>query len=321
MSPAAGRLLTAAARGQAIAAFRRLPIERTTVLYESFAGNGMLCSPEAIYRGLRADPRYAHLRHVWVLDDPARHPDVLAELAGDDRVRVVTRRSAGYFRALGTAGFLVNNATFPAEFSKRPGQVYCNTWHGTPIKRMGFDVAGGAAAAGNIVRNFLHADVLLSASPFMTEQLYAQAYRLRNLFPGQVLEAGYPRMDRQFVPREQARAQLAARGVALGPGRVVLYAPTWRGTSFTDPRDDSAAVVARLEQLRARLAGEWTVLVKVHQAVFDAARGVPALRGALVDNDLPTNQVLAATDVLVADYSSVVVDFLALDRPIVLHAP
>ncbi len=306
---------------QGIAAFRRLPIEPDTVLYESFAGNGMLCGPEAIYRALRADPAQAHRRHVWVLDDPAEHPGVVAELRADPRSSFVIRRSAAYWRALSTAGLLVNNATFPAEFGKRPGQVYLNTWHGTPLKTMGYDIPDGALGARNIVRNFLHADFLLSASPYMTERMYAGAYRLRNLHPGVVIEEGYPRMDRQLLSREDARSAVVASGTPLGEGRVVLLAPTWRGTSFEDPRDDSAELAGQLRELRDRLGPTWTVLVKVHQSVFRAVRRSGVLGEALVDNDVPTNVVLAATDVLVADYSSLLVDFLTLDRPIVLHTP
>ncbi len=322
-------VLRRAAVAEALAGFRRLPVDPAVVLYESFAGNGMLCNPEAVYRALRADPRFDHLRHVWVLDDPARHPSVLRELTGDHRVRVVTRRSAAYFRSLSTAGYLVNNATFPAEFGKRPEQVYVNTWHGTPLKRMGFDIPAGAQGAtdgtghgtGNVVRNFLQADFLVSGSPFMTDQMYAGAYRLGNIFPGLVIEEGYPRIDRQAVGREQAR-EIVARGKhPLGPGRVVLYAPTWRGESFHDPRDDSASLVEHVRRLSEQLGDDWTVRVKVHQAVYAAARRLPGLDEVLIDNDIPTNVVLAAVDVLVADYSSVIVDFLALDRPIVIFAP
>ena len=316
--------LRRAAVSEAVAGFRRLPVDPGLVLYESFAGNGMLCNPEAVYRALRADRRFDHLQHVWVLDDPAGHPSVMREFTGDDRVSVVTRRSAAYFRCLTTAGYLVNNSTFPTEFSKRPGQVYVNTWHGTPLKRMGYDIPGwdpgGGNGTGNVVRNFLQADFLVSASPFMTDQMYSQAYRLGNLFRGLVIEEGSPRIDRQGIGRELAR-EIAAGGRPWPPGRVVLYAPTWRGESFHDPRDDSAKLVEQVRRLSQRLGDEWTVRVKVHQAVYAAARRIAGLHDVLIDNDIPTNVVLAAVDVLVTDYSSIIVDFLALDRPIVVFAP
>ncbi len=52
-------------------------------------------------------------------------------------------RSPAYDRHLADGGLLVNNATFPPPFSKRPGQVYVNTWHGTPLKKMGYGMPDG----------------------------------------------------------------------------------------------------------------------------------------------------------------------------------
>ncbi len=315
-----GPLARRAAGGEAAAMFRRLPVNPGVVLYESFAGNGMLCNPEAIFRSLLVDPRHPGMRHVWALDDPGRHPRVVEEFAGDERISLVRRRSARYFRHLATAGLLVNNATFPAGFGKRPGQIYLNTWHGSPIKTMGYDIPGGGPATANIVRNFLQADYLVSAGRFMTEKLYAGAYRLRNVFSGQIIEAGQPRVDRQFLPHRDARAILMA-GRPRSGGRVVLYAPTWRGSSFAEPDDESALLAARTRRLSEYLGPGWDVRLKVHQSVYGAARLRADLAGALVDNDIPTNVVLAGCDALIADYSSLVVDYLVLDRPVVFFVP
>src|ERR1700748_1472426 len=61
------RQIRRAARHEGHAHYRRQPVEPNVVFYESFAGNGMLCNPEAIFRALLADPEFAHLTHVWSL--------------------------------------------------------------------------------------------------------------------------------------------------------------------------------------------------------------------------------------------------------------
>ena len=145
------------------ARWRTSPVQPRTVLYEAFSGNGVLDNPEAIFRYLLSQPDLADLQHTWVLNDPALHPEVVAEFADDPRVHFVRIRSAAYFRALATSAYLVNNATFPQEFAKRPEQVYLNTWHGVPLKHMGFDMPEGGPLSRNVLRNFLNADYLLSA--------------------------------------------------------------------------------------------------------------------------------------------------------------
>lgn len=305
---------------------RLLPIRSNDVLYESFAGNGALCHPEAIFRELVAAPDLDHLRHIWVISDLARHRETVAELRAMDHVHVIERGSPAYFRHLATAGFLVNNATFPVTFTKREGQTYLNTWHGTPLKRMGFDEPEGVSTARNVVRNFLQADYVLSGSPFMTETMYENAYRLDNVAPRlRIIGEGNPRTDRQFLD-ESGRAEVLQRlrglGVEIPPGAtVILCAPTWQGSSFHTPHDDADALAHMVTEFQASLPPGHVVLLKVHQQVAVAAQQNPDLRRVLVPNDVPTNLVLGVTDVLVTDFSSIFFDFVVTGRPILFHTP
>lgn len=294
------------------------------VLYESFAGNGALCNPEALFRGLLLDREFDDLVHIWVLDSLRKHRGIRREFRNNRRVRFVRRGTAGYFRALATSGYLVNNATFPPEFSKRTGQVYLNTWHGTPLKLMGYDMPNGALESANTLKNFLAADWLLSQNHFMTEQMYERAYRLRGAFQGRILEAGYPRVDRQLLDHEQflaARTALELTGLRIGTKSVVLWAPTWKGDSFSNPLDDAVELAERAGQLQRQLGDEFVVLLKTHQAVHAYAGERPEFNGILVSNDLPTNLILGVTSVLVTDYSSIFFDYLASDRPVIFYTP
>lgn len=300
----------------------RRPVRGDTVFYEAFGGAGLLCNPEALFTGLRRAPDLQHLRHVWAVRDPASHAEAVAALGPGPAVELVRHGSPRYWAELQSAGWLVNNATFGPSFVKRPGQTYLNTWHGTPLKAMGYHVPGGRAESDNIVRNLLSADYLLSTSEHMTERMYLDGYRLRNVFTGAVVAEGYPRTDRQWSTDLPAlRARLERAGLALGSRRVVLYAPTWRGSSFDRPDGDVARVRATVERLRQVVGEEHVVLLRAHQSVQDQLAADPALAGCLVPADVPGNAVLALTDVLVSDWSSLFFDFLPLHRPVLFHLP
>ncbi len=304
----------------------RLPVHRGRVLYESFAGNGALCNPEAIFRQLLVQKDMRHLRHTWVVGRSDDFQGIRREFAGDRRVRFVRRGGPAYFRALATSGYLINNATFPPEWSKRPEQVYLNTWHGTPLKRMGYDLpSDGALEAANTMRNFLSADYLLSQNPFMTTQMYEGAYRLKGLFTGRIIEGAYPRMDRQLLERtERAAAQAALRraGIPIDERELILYAPTWRGGMFASPEDNAGQLIEVARRLQDALGSDrYLVLVKSHQVVSELLSSNPSWSSVVVPNTIPTNLLLGLTSALVTDFSSVFFDFLPMPGPIVFYAP
>ena len=314
-----------AARFEIHAYWRRQPIVPGSVLYESFSGNGMLCNPEAVFRKVLASPDLSHLTHTWVLSEFDQYKSTIAEFAGRPDVSFVRYGSPAYFRALATSNYLVNNATFPPDFSKREGQVYVNTWHGTPLKRMGYDIEDGALATANIIRNFVAADYLLAANAFMADQMYETAYKLRGIYRGTIIEEGYPRIDRQRLDDAglaSIRSKLVEAGIPLGDRKVILYAPTWKGTSFSEPNDDIDDLLTHIAAVESRIdTSRYAVLLKTHQIVHSLAHTRPELTRMLVPNELPTNEILGATDILVTDYSSIFFDFLETGRPVAFFAP
>jgi CDP-glycerol glycerophosphotransferase len=316
--------LKKASKAEIYARALKQPIRKNTVLYESFSGNGMLCNPEAVFRKLLADPARSELKHIWVVNSLADHADQISEFRNHPRVRFVEAQSAGYLWALATSQYLFNNATFPWQFSKRPGQIYVNAWHGTPLKKMGYDVEGGGPDTRNVVRNFVQADYLVAANDHMRD-MYLRAYKMSNIYRGKIIQAGYPRIDRQqlsTVDRAKALEAMCPDGGNSDERRIVLYAPTWKGKSFYEPADDADLLLGTVKELEEKLdTTRFRVMVKVHQVVYGAAQKNPKLRPYLVPNSLPTNVALGLADVLVTDYSSIFFDFLATGKPVVFFIP
>lgn len=288
------------------------------ILYESFDGTSFACNPEQIFRYLIKHPSYRHFRHVWVTRAGVDRGLLLDGVPAGTDVQFVAHRSSAYFRALGEAEYLFNNSTFPQEFSKKPGQIYVNTWHGVPLKAMGYDVPGGRRDTRNVVRNLLAADYLVSTGEWMTDTMYGKAFRLRGLYDGVTLESGYPRIDAALRPgaAEDARRRLRLRGINVPTDRqIVLYCPTWRGADPYSVIDDSQRVREILDELQTRLGPRYMVLAKLHQLTLRSLGATSNSVLNLIPNDVPIDEVLAVTDHLVTDYSSVFFDYLPLQRP------
>lgn len=302
--------------------YRTLPLDPDLVLYQAHSGAAMACNPYAIFTELLADPEFARLKHVWVLDSKAELRRRKREYAGHAGVRFVADGSPAYLKALATAKYLIQNTSFSAYFVKRPGQVYVNTWHSITVKTLGYDVPGGNHGSRNMVRNLLMADYVVSPNPFMTG-IFAHSYRLQGLFPGRILEFGYPRNDvTMHTPRAEVIEELRQRGIEVDPAkRIVLYAPTWRGTL-----GDIRGGTEDLEEVRSRLAAgidtdAYQILIKPHQFHYGRLTAEERRSGRFIPRQFNANRLLAAVDILISDYSSIAFDFMVTDRPVLFYIP
>lgn len=287
-----------------------LPLRSETILYESFHGRMLSCNPFALFLHLLEDPRFAAWTHVWAVESP----DVIPEhLKGLENVIFVTRDSDACLRFLATASVLVNNVTFPSFFARRDGQIYLNTWHGTPWKTLGRDAKGEFMTHGNVARNLLHASHIASPNRHTSEALMT-AFNVDGIFQGAIMETGSPRVDITLNAGAEARAALRAR-LGIPPGRkVVLYAPTWRGT-LESPFHEVTATRNVIDILRN---ADCHLLFRGHYYV-ESALVSDAEKSLVPPLDISTNELLSVVDVLVTDYSSVFFDFLPTGRPVVFH--
>lgn len=228
-------------------------------------------------------------------------------------VRAVVHGSAEWVRALATSKFVVANNNLPEFFTKRAGQTYVQTWHGTPLKRLGTDITTGAASkfyVSTMAREAAGWDYLISPSPYCTEILPKALG-----FKGKVLESGYPRNDR-LVSDEGTRARVRkSLGVAEGE-TLVLYAPTWR-----DSKRTLTGAWAGVNFFDARLPDGYRLMFRGHNNTKSAHKS--ALAGGAIDvtNYPDVTDLFLAADVLVTDYSSVMFDFSVTGKPMAFLVP
>jgi CDP-glycerol glycerophosphotransferase len=287
------------------------PIAENVILYESFHGTTMSCNPLALFREIANAPEFSGFLHVWALNE-RMDCSVGRELL--DHVEFVKVHSTEYLRYLACAKYLVNNTSFPPYFQRREEQVYLNTWHGTPWKTLGRDMRGSIGQHKNIQRNLAQATHLLCQNSYMTERVL-HSHDLDGIYEGKVLEVGYPRVDITV----SADPQQVRRKLAISSNKpILLIAPTWRGevnkVSKVTPR-----FLEDMARICAELGSEFTILFRGHSLERKQIASLK-LDCSVVPNNIDTNELLAAVDCLVTDYSSILFDFLVLRRPVFLYA-
>lgn len=232
-----------------------------------------------------------------------------------ERIRLVQMASDEYYRIVASARYLVNDNTFLPFFVKKEGQVYLNTWHGTPLKTLGRRIVGGAHMIGNTQKNFLSADFLLHPNDYTADRMI-EDYCLANVCRAKVLIGGYPRNTAFFDDAERARI----RGEhGLDGLRVYAYMPTFRGAAAKGTTDKNEVYLHYfLYELDRQLADDELLYVNLHVV----SRSKVDFRGFRRIRPFPeteeTYAFLNACDALVTDYSSVFFDYAASRRKIVL---
>jgi CDP-glycerol glycerophosphotransferase len=296
-------------RETAYAARRGDPL-RDAVVYSSFGGRQYSDSPRAIHEELVR--RAAPLEHLWVVRDGAcRVPD---------GAQVLRAGSREHHEALARARYVVTNDHFPAWFERRPEQICVQTWHGTPLKRLGLDLSETRGAFRRFQRRWdqqiANWQYVVSPNRFSTPIL-RRAYAVE----GEILDTGYPRVDLLAGVERDAHTRRVRRRLGLPDGvRVVLYAPTYRDHVVDRRGRHRLDLHLDLERLHAALGAETVLLFRKHHYVTDP---LPSVADGFV-RDVSAypdgTELLLAADVLVTDYSSLMVDFANSGRPMLFFA-
>lgn len=309
-----------------------IPVKKGLVVFDSFMGKSYSGSVRAVYEWMRDNKPDKPYVPVWVFTREALRKG----LPGMPDCRIVTYGTISYYILMSRARVWVFDTRHEGYLVRKKSQRYIQTWHGTPLKKLGADIetfsmkaetgsdavaregAGKALAKykSKVAAESAKWNVLLSASPFTTE-----VFRRCFSYDGEVLECGYPRNDVLFAGKE--RASDSPTGDI--PKKTLLYAPTWRDDvhsgegwwyGYTPSLD--------IEALEKALGNEWKLVVKLHYLVKCDKDAFPAscidsgfLRVADSSEDIAG--LFAEADALITDYSSVMFDYALLDRPMFFY--
>jgi CDP-glycerol glycerophosphotransferase len=284
-------------------AMRRQPL-RDAVLFNSFTGRQYSDSPRAIHEELVA--RGIPLDHLWVVRD--------GQVALPESASPVRLSGADWYDAFATCRYIVTNQHLPEWFRRREGQVVVQTWHGTPLKRIAHDIADVRFAdltyLSRLDEEVPNWSLLLSPNRFSTPILRS-AFR----FDGEILESGYPRNDVLCRDTSKVAKEVRERLALPADKKIVLYAPTWRDDEYYGPGRYKISLQLDVDRARRSLGADHVILVRAHPNVVDE---IPQAGGGFVW-DVSTYpdiaDLLAAADILVTDYSSVMFDFASTGRP------
>lgn len=299
-------------------AYCDLPIDEKAVLLEGGQGSNINGNMFSMLKELCENPRWAEYKSIFVVTaDTLSKAQRRVEQYGFENVILAVRDSKEYCKYLATAKYLMTDNTFPPYFNKREGQIFLNTWHGTPLKTLGKANKSSLDSLANVQKNYLMSDYALFPNEF-TRQVFMRDYDLAPVFNNVSFIANYPR---NYIFYDADAGKQMKKRLGLEGKRVFAYMPTWReADTDAQKKKQIEKTTDILREFDEKLDDNSVLLVNLH---FLLASGINCDKFSKVKyfpSDYDTYEILNACDGLITDYSSVFFDFAVSGKSIILFA-
>ncbi|MDG0843177.1 CDP-glycerol:glycerophosphate glycerophosphotransferase [Staphylococcus equorum] len=294
--------------------FTKLPIKENTILYESFLGRNYSDSPKAIFNYLLENDK-SNWQHVWILNDKSLVEN--EQEFKNKNVKIIKRFGWKYFYYVTVSKYFVLNMRQPKWLFKKDEQTILSTWHGTPLKRLVFDMENVTSANKNYKKDFYiqsrNWDYLIAANKY-SEEIFESAF----MYPKEnILTYGYPRNDVLHNYSDEYKRNIKGKLNLPTSKKVILYAPTWRDDEFHSAGNYKFKLQMDLERMREEFSDEYVIALRMHYFISDNM-DLTDFEGFAYDfskyNDI--NDLYISSDILITDYSSVFFDYANLRKPI-----
>lgn len=297
--------------------FKKLKINDKAILLESEHGSKTDGNIFYILKYLTSSEKYADYSiYISCRQGNAEQLLTLFDNYGIKGVIPVVVSSFEYMKILASAKYLINDTTFMPYFIKKEGQVYLNTWHGTPLKTLGKKVNNARSEIGNVQKNFIVSDYLLYPNKYTMEHM-VEDYMLENLTDAKALLAGYPRNTVFFNGN---RGKEIAKELEIQDKKIYAYMPTWRGNLNKPDAKANAYFQYYLYELDGLLSDDEILYLNLHPLAkknvdFDTFKHIRNF-----PSEYETYDFLNCAQCLVTDYSSVFYDFAVTGKKTVIFA-
>ena len=270
------------------------------ILFNSFGGKKFDDSTRAIYLRMKSDPRFNNYKLVWAFHNPDKFPEV------DNKIR--TDGLHYFITALKARCWISNSSIQRGIVFKGKKTFSFNTWHGTPLKNMGYK--GEPTKVNRIMDT---CDVILAQSKFEADTMSKDW----NISRDKYKIFGLPRNDALAKSTDEDKLMIRKKLGIPDDNIVVLYAPTFRDYLLDDSSRCTLDVPFDYSYWKELFGNKLTFIFRVHYEVAKH-NNLPDDYIWMDASSYPVlDELMIASDILVSDYSSIMFDYSILDRPII----
>lgn len=278
------------------------------IVFENFRGRGMGDDPK--YIALALLKRQKNIKLIWLCNQV--HEEY------PKGITPVKYRGIRSIYELSTAKVWVYNTKDGFKIPKRLGQFYIQTWHAS----MGLKKVEKDAGLSISYQKYLAKDAAMTDLMYSNNNEYLRLYKNSFWYNGPVIRSSLPRMSLLLDPQKSFSSYKRVREFYKLPTncRIILYAPTFRdGEDLSVYKFNYEALINAANE---RYGAGHVLLIRLHPKLAIQKDFFSYKENVIQASDYPDMQeLLAATNILISDYSSSIFDFGATEKPVILYAP
>lgn len=289
--------------------------KRDIIIFDSFFGEQYSDSPKALY--LYIKKHYPKYKLYWLSDEDN------VSYFKNHHIHYINQESYHGIFAQAQAKYWIINGRFPLDWQVPRGTEVLQTWHGTPLKKIGHDVDNVTMPGTNVqkyTRRFYEDDCrwdYLLVPNMYSERIMGSAFRKN---ASQMMLTGSPKDD-VLVNASSSRIKRIKERLGIPDDKIViLYAPTWRDNEFIKTGEYIARLHLDLDKFRKHYGHKVVILIRSHYMIsnhLDLSKYRDVAINVSDYQDIADLYLIS--NILITDYSSAMFDYAILKRPMIFY--
>ena len=272
------------------------------ILFFSMSGRSFGDSTRVLYDYIVKDPFFEGYKLIWAFEEPEKFSRY--------GLNTVKLNSFSYFTTALRSKFWITNTSMERGLSFKPKKtVFLNTWHGVPLK-----VIGNGYKNRNDY-DFSDVDFMCYSGEY-EKDIYVKGF---NVQLNNLVMCGLPRNDILYLADESVKEEFKKKYHIPEGKTVILYAPTFRDVGKNSV-DAALEIPIDFKKWEKKLGDNYIVLCRMHYHTTELL-GVE-YNDFVIDCTGVENisDLYIISDILISDYSSSMIDYSILEKPIISYA-
>lgn len=284
--------------------------KKKKIIFSSFGGRNFDDSPYALFKEMRCNKAFKDYEFLWAFVDTNKYNVTNIKKIKIDSIR--------FFYELLSSKIWISNTSIDRGIGlNKKGRIAVETWHGTPLKKIGGEENRGGVLNNNLLRKKDTSTIRCAQSDYDLN-IFARVF---NADKSCFLLSDLPRNDDLVCFEESDVERIKQKLGIKGKKQIILYMPTYREYWIDDNSDIYMKQLVDLNKWKNKLSKKYFLLIRAHYAV---SKNLSFDDDAFCINvsDYPNvNDLYKIADILISDYSSAFIDYSILRRPMFCFAP